>query len=65
MAITSSRLLVTPRVAADISQSNDPKPPPKLYPIQDPPFKGYIPPQPEGYEQSRETASSSAIVIDN
>ncbi|OJD12909.1 hypothetical protein AJ78_06574 [Emergomyces pasteurianus Ep9510] len=65
MTITSTRLLVSPRTAADISQRNDPKPPPKLYPIQDPPFKGYIPPQPEGYEQSRETASSSAIVIDN
>ncbi|EDN11056.1 conserved hypothetical protein [Histoplasma mississippiense (nom. inval.)] len=44
---------------------NDPKPPPKLYPVQEPPFKGYMPPQPEGYEQSREATSSSAIVIDN
>ncbi|PGG97942.1 hypothetical protein GX51_07054 [Blastomyces parvus] len=65
MTITSIRVLVAPRAAADISQKRDPKPPPKLYPIQEPPFKGYMPPQPDGYEQSRETASSSAIVIDN
>ncbi|PGG98696.1 hypothetical protein AJ79_08782 [Helicocarpus griseus UAMH5409] len=65
MTITSTRVLVPPRAAVDISQKNDPKPPPKVYPIQEPPFKGYIPPQPEGYEQSRNTASSSAIVIDN
>ncbi|KAG5301882.1 chromatin remodeling complex subunit [Histoplasma ohiense] len=65
MTITSTRILAAPRTAADIFQKNDPKPPPKLYPVQEPPFKGYMPPQPEGYEQSRQATSSSAIVIDN
>ncbi|KAK2808488.1 hypothetical protein FQN50_004696 [Emmonsiellopsis sp. PD_5] len=65
MTITSTRVLAPQRATADISERNAPKPPPKLYAVHDPPFKGYQPPQPDGYEQSRATASTSAIVIDN
>ncbi|KAJ5833930.1 chromatin remodeling complex subunit (Arp5) [Penicillium riverlandense] len=41
------------------------KPPPQIYGVADFPFKGYTPPQPEGYEQSRSHPDTSAIVIDN
>ncbi|KAK2802895.1 Nuclear actin-protein involved in chromatin remodeling [Onygenales sp. PD_10] len=65
MTITSTRVLAPQRATADISERNAPKPPPKLYAVHDPPFKGYQPPQLDGYAHSRATASTSAIVIDN
>lgn len=38
---------------------------PRLYPAPDFPFKGWQPPQPEGYQQSAANPSENAIVIDN
>jgi hypothetical protein len=63
MAVISDIILSTPAVAN--SPRNLDKPPPKVVPVQDPPFKGYQPPQPDGYEQSKASPDSSAIVIDN
>lgn len=64
MAITAETILPT-RSAAIVTDKERIKPPPKVYPAQDHPFKGYHAPQPDGYEQSKSTANSSAIVIDN
>uniref|UniRef100_A0A093XHF0 Actin-like protein arp5 n=1 Tax=Talaromyces marneffei PM1 TaxID=1077442 RepID=A0A093XHF0_TALMA len=64
MTITSERIITSSR-ASGSSHRDSPKPPPKIYNVQEYPFKGYRPPQPDGYEQSRSSPSSSAIVIDN
>lgn len=40
-------------------------PPSKVYPAPDFPFKGWQPPQLDGYRQSAGTPTDSAIVIDN
>lgn len=40
-------------------------PQPKVYPSPEFPFKGYQPPQPDGYAQSAGTHTDSAIVLDN
>lgn len=65
MTVTFSRDLQPSRVSANISDRNVSRSAPNVYPVCDPPFKGYHPPQPEGYEQSKADPSSSAIVIDN
>lgn len=39
-------------------------PQPTVYPAPDFPFRGWQPPQPEGYVQSANTPDDSAIVID-
>lgn len=65
MAITSVQNVLPGRYAINSTEKNAAKPPPKIYNVQEPPFKGYHPPQPEGYEQSRSKADSTAIVIDN
>ncbi|KAJ9207627.1 putative chromatin remodeling complex subunit [Paecilomyces variotii] len=64
MTIAAATVLPT-RSAAIVTDKDRVKPPPKVYPVQDHPFKGYHPPQPDGYEQSKSTANTSAIVIDN
>ncbi|KAL1962472.1 hypothetical protein VTN77DRAFT_9673 [Rasamsonia byssochlamydoides] len=64
MTITS-RQTVLPARASNSADKNANKPPPKTFPVPEPPFKGYHPPQPEGYQQSKASPSSSAIVIDN
>ena len=38
---------------------------PRIYPAPDFPFKGWQPPQPDGYRQSASNPSENAIVIDN
>jgi hypothetical protein len=43
-------------------------PPPKVWLARDPPFEGYVEPQPDGYEKSARLQSEgepAAIVIDN
>lgn len=64
MTIISERIITSTR-ASGSSHKDSPKPPPKIYNVQEYPFKGYRPPQPDGYEQSRSSPDSSAIVIDN
>ncbi|EED14274.1 chromatin remodeling complex subunit (Arp5), putative [Talaromyces stipitatus ATCC 10500] len=64
MTITTERIIVSTR-ASSSSDKDSPKPPPKIYNVQEYPFKGYHPPQPDGYEQSKASPHSSAIVIDN
>jgi actin-related protein 5 len=65
MAITSVQSVLPARVTVNASEQGAVKPPPKISNAQDFPFKGYQPPQPEGYEQSKSRPDSSAIVIDN
>ena len=63
MTINSTRQIVVERRL--------PTPPPdwelgpRIYPAPDYPFKGWLPPQPEGYRQSAANPGESAIVIDN
>lgn len=38
---------------------------PRIHPAPDYPFRGWQPPQPEGYKQSTATPSESAIILDN
>ncbi|OKL62032.1 hypothetical protein UA08_02181 [Talaromyces atroroseus] len=64
MAITSETIISSTR-ASSASNKDSAKPPPKIYNVQEYPFKGYHPPQPDGYQQSKSSPSSSAIVIDN
>ena len=58
------------------TRSNDRRPPVPLpndakpvslepYPAPDFPFKGYKPPQPDGYKDSAANAADCAIVLDN
>ena len=65
MTITSVQTLLPARIASNATEKRTEKPPPKLYSVQDFPFKGYHPPQPEGYQQSKAHPDTSAIVIDN
>jgi hypothetical protein len=65
MTITSVQRLLPARIAANATEQRTEKPPPRLHGVQDFPFKGYHPPQPEGYQQSQAHPDTSAIVIDN
>lgn len=65
MAITSVQPVLPGRYAINSTEKRAAKNPPTVYNAQEPPFKGYHPPQPEGYEQSRSKADSTAIIIDN
>ncbi|ODM19640.1 hypothetical protein SI65_04625 [Aspergillus cristatus] len=65
MTITSVQTVLPNRLTIDPSERKAAKPPPKVYNAKDHPFKGYHPPQPEGYRQSKANPDSSAIVIDN
>jgi hypothetical protein len=65
MTITSVHTLLPARVASNATEKRAEKPPPQLHGVQDFPFKGYHPPQPEGYQQSKAHPDTSAIVIDN
>jgi actin-related protein 5 len=64
MTVTSEQRLVVSRAANSLDR-NAAKPPPKVFSVAESPFKGYQPPQPDGYQQSKASPSSSAIVIDN
>lgn len=65
MTIISEQTILPGRYSITASEKAAAKPAPKLYNTIDYPFKGYHAPQPEGYEQSRSKADTSAIVIDN
>lgn len=65
MTITSMKTLLPARIASNATEKRTEKPPPQLHGVQDFPFKGYHPPQPEGYRQSQAHPDTSAIVIDN
>ncbi|KAL4787154.1 hypothetical protein BJX76DRAFT_345811 [Aspergillus varians] len=65
MAITSVQSLVPARFSVNQTEQRVVKPPPKVYDVHERPFKGYQPPQREGYEQSKARPDTSAIVIDN
>ncbi|KAJ5467935.1 hypothetical protein N7475_005687 [Penicillium sp. IBT 31633x] len=65
MTITSIKSLLPGRIASNSTENRTEKPPPQLHGVQDFPFKGYHPPQPEGYRQSQAHPDTSAIVIDN
>ena len=65
MTINSVRTIVTDRRLPSPPPNGYPQAAPKVYPAPDFPFKGWQPPQPEGYSESAATPSESAIVIDN
>ncbi len=62
MTITSSRYLEPISRSKTVLERNDVKPPPRLWPSVEAPFKGYHAAPSEGYKQS---SSDTAIVIDN
>lgn len=65
MTISSVQTLLPGRYAINATEKRTEKPPPKTYSVQEFPFKGYQPPQPDGFEQSRAHPDTSTIVIDN
>lgn len=65
MTITSIQTLLPGRYSVNVTEKRTEKPPPQTYTVQDYPFKGYQPPQPDGYERSKAHPDTSAIVIDN
>lgn len=65
MAITSIQSILPARFSINSSEQGAAKPPPKIFNVYERPFKGYQPPQPDGYEQSKSRPDASAIVIDN
>ncbi|PLB44901.1 putative chromatin remodeling complex subunit [Aspergillus steynii IBT 23096] len=65
MTITSVQTLLPGRFGINSTEKTAAKKPPTLYNAQDHPFKGYHPPQTEGYERSKANPDTSAIVIDN
>lgn len=65
MTVTSVETILPTRFSINVTENKSDKPPPKLYNIQDNRFKGYQPPQPDGYERSKSSPDTSAIVIDN
>lgn len=65
MTITSVQAVLPGRFAINSTEKSTAKPPPKVYNAQEPPFKGYHAPQPDGYQRSRSKPDTSAIVIDN
>lgn len=65
MTITSTKTLLSGRYSTNSTEKRAEKPPPQVSYAQDFPFKGYQPPQPDGFQQSRAHPDTSAIVIDN
>ena len=65
MTIVSEQTIIPGRLFINANEKRAAKPPPKVFNIQDRTFKGYQPPQPDGYERSKSNPGASAIVIDN
>jgi hypothetical protein len=65
MTINSVRTLATDRAFPALPDEGTSDSSPHIYGAPDFPFKGWQPPQPEGYKQSAATSHESAIVIDN
>jgi actin-related protein 5 len=65
MGITSVQSIIPARNTINASEQGAAKPSPKIYDAQERPFRGYQPPQPDGYQQSKSRPDTSAIVIDN
>ncbi|KAF3480912.1 Arp5p [Arthroderma uncinatum] len=65
MVITSTQRIAAASTAMGIQERREAKPAPKIYNASEPPFRGFHPAQPDGYEQSRHSPGTSAIVIDN
>ena len=64
MTINSVHTILTDRRFPSPPPNSYPRSTPKIYNAPDFPFKGWQPPQPEGYQQSAATTFDSAIVID-
>ena len=65
MTINSVQTIVTDRTVPIPPPNGAPPPPLRIHTAPDFPFKGWQPPQTEGYCQSAAAPSDSAIVIDN
>src|SRR5690242_4367683 len=64
MTITNVNRIISER-ARPPPPPNGTYPAPRIHPVPEYPFKGWQPPQPEGYQQSAGTAAESAIVLDS
>ncbi|KAL2001026.1 hypothetical protein VTN02DRAFT_2339 [Thermoascus thermophilus] len=65
MTISSTQTILPTRSTTSSADKSAAKPPPTVYGLPEPPFKGYQPPQPDGYARSQANPTASAIVIDN
>ncbi|KAJ9494656.1 Nuclear actin-protein involved in chromatin remodeling [Exophiala xenobiotica] len=65
MTITSVSRITTERRLPTPPEDGQPDSQPRVHPAPDFPFRGWQPPQPEGYRQSAANPSENAIVIDN
>lgn len=65
MTITNIARIATERRLPTPPLDGQPPSQPQLYPAPDFPFKGWQPPQPDGYQQSAAAPLENAIVIDN
>ncbi|KAL2407916.1 Actin-like protein arp5 [Exophiala dermatitidis] len=65
MTITNISRIATERRLPTPPPDGQTRSQPRIYPAPDFPFKGYQPPQPDGWRQSAATPDESAIVIDN
>ena len=65
MTITTVSLLTTERRLPSPPPDRPSQSQPRIHAAPDFPFKGWQPPKPDGYQQSADTRSESAIVIDN
>lgn len=63
MAITAVSRIVEERSLPPTADGTNSTP--RIYPAPDFPFKGWQPPQPDGYRQSASNPSENAIIIDN
>lgn len=65
MTITAATRIVTERRLPTPPIDGQSQSTPRIYPAPDFPFRGWQPPQPDGYQQSASSPSETAIVIDN
>ena len=65
MTIVNVQTVLHPRMPPTPPPENSQRPDLPVHPAPDFPFKGYLPSQPEGYQQSASNPSEHAIVIDN
>ena len=65
MTITATSRILTERRLPTPPVDGRPQSQPRIYPAADFPFKGWQPPQPDGYQKSAAAPLENAIVIDN
>ncbi|KAK2737829.1 Nuclear actin-protein involved in chromatin remodeling [Myotisia sp. PD_48] len=64
MTISSSKVIASSQAVIGVQERRQAKPAPKLFNVSEPPFRGFLEPQPDGYQRSKAAPGSNAIVID-